>query len=249
MIEIPKKIHYCWFGDGVKSDLIKKCIDSWKYYMPDYDIIEWNEKNFVLDNIYAKEAYEQKKYAFVSDYARLKVIYEHGGIYLDTDVELIKSLESLLCKGGFIGFERSNTVTTGLGFAAEPGNELVKAMLYSYKNIRFNVDGENDQTPCPVRNTKVLVSYGLVLNNKKQKIGNMIIYPQEYFCPFDYDSGKLKITENTFSIHHYGYSWADDESKKVLALKRRVFKLVPKFCAQWIFNILNWGYRLRKKYE
>ena len=117
---IPKIIHYCWFGRGAKSDLMQKCISSWKMFMPNYKIIEWNEDNVDFKaNTYLEEAYELKKYAFMSDYVRLKVIYEYGGIYLDTDVELLKSLEPILKKGGFFSFEREQTIATGLGFAAE----------------------------------------------------------------------------------------------------------------------------------
>ena len=240
---IPKKIHYCWFGNGEKSELIKKCIASWEKYMPDYEIVEWNEKNFAIDNIYAKEAYELKMYAFVSDYARLKIIYEEGGIYLDTDVELIKSLEPLLKEGGILAFERKSTIATGLGFAAEAGNKIVKCMLSAYDSIHFVNNGIQDKTPCPVRNTDCLVKLGLKTDNTKQVIGNVWIYPQEYFCPIDYDSGKLRITENTYSIHHYGYSWADEKAKKILKIKRTIFKLFPRFCAQKIFDIVNHIYR------
>lgn len=249
MNEIPKKIHYCWFGRGEKSELIERCISSWKKYMPDYEIIEWNEDNFELDKFYVKEAYEEKKYAFVSDYVRLKVVYQEGGIYLDTDVELLKSLEPLLCEGGFIGFERYNTVTTGLGFAAKAKDEIIGKMLSIYDNLHFIVDGCMDQTPCPVRNTEVLILFGLLPDNKKQKVGDFIVYPKEYFCPLDYDSGKLNITDNTYSIHHYGYSWADAESLKILMIKRRIFKYFPRFCAQRIFDIVNYIYQWRKRYE
>ena len=248
---IPKKIHYCWFGRGKKSDLIKKCIKSWEKYMPDYEIIEWNEDNFEFENSYVKEAYKEKKYAFVSDYVRLKVVFQEGGIYLDTDVELIKSLEPLLCEGGFMGFERTNTVSTGLGFAAKPKDKIIEKMLSVYDNLHFilDEDGRIDQTPCPVRNTEALKSFGISLNNTKQKIGDIIIYPKEYFCPLDYDSGKLNITGNTYSIHHCGYSWADSESIKILMIKRKIFKFFPAFFAQKIFDIVNHVYRWGKRYE
>ena len=245
-MKIPKKIHYCWFGRGVKSELIIKCMASWRKYMPDYEIIEWNEDNFSFDNEYAREAYESKKYAFVSDYVRLKVIYEQGGIYLDTDVELIRNLEPLLQVGGFMGFERVNTVATGLGFAAPPKSPIVASLLSVYDNLHFIVNGKMDQTACPIRNTTVLLVNGLVANNTKQQIGDIIIYPRDYFCPLDYDSGRLKITSNTYTIHHYGYSWADKNARDILLLKRRIFKVCPRFCAQQIFNIVNYLYKLKK---
>ncbi len=244
---IPKKIHYCWFGNGEKSDLIKKCINSWKLFMPDYEIIEWNEKNFILDNRYAKEAYDAKCYAFVSDYARLKIIYEHGGIYLDTDVELIKSLEPLLVEGGHLGFEDNNHINTGLGFSAAAGDKTILEMLKAYENICFIKDGVYDKTPCPFRNTNSLVKLGLKCNNTKQKLDNITVYPKHFFCPMNYDTGILNITEDTYSIHHYGYSWADEEATEVLAFKRKVFKYCPNFCAQYIFNILNFFRRKIKR--
>lgn len=244
---VPKKIHYCWFGYSEKSDLIKKCIESWKKYMPDYEIIEWNEDNIILDNEYAIEALKEKKYAFVSDYVRLKVIYEYGGVYLDTDVELIKSLEPLLKKGGFIGFERAKTVTTGLGFAAPAHSSTVYEMMKEYEGIHFISKNGIDQMACPVRNTHALIRLGLETNNSKQVVGDFVVYPKDYFCPMNYDSGELNITENTYSIHHYGYSWANDNDKKILDYKHKVFKYCPKWCAQFVFNIINHFFLKRDK--
>ena len=241
---IPRIIHYCWFGKGPKSDLILKCIASWKLMMPDYEIVEWNEFNTVLDNDYAREAYELKKYAFVSDYVRLKVVYEYGGIYLDTDVEILKSLQPLLDEGGFIGFEHENTVTSGLGFAAPKHSIAVKAMLDAYKGLHF-IKGESfDLTPCPFRNTKSLEILGLIPNNSKQLVADIIVYPIEYFCPKDCDSGKIRITQNTYTIHHYGYSWADEKAKRVQRRKEFIFNIAPRFCAQFIFNIVNHLFKL-----
>lgn len=241
---IPKLIHYCWFGKGDKSPLILKCMKSWKRFMPDYEIIEWNEDNVVLDNEYAKEAFEVKKYAFVSDYVRLKVIYEYGGIYLDTDVEVLKSLEPLLKDGGYIGFEHENTVTSGGGFAATPHEPAVKAMLDAYMDIHFIKDGQMDLTPCPFRNTESLKKLGLIPNNKKQKIGGIIAYPISFFSPKDCDSGIITLTKDTYTIHHYGYSWADEKSREVQKRKEQIFKLCPRFCAQQVFNVVNHIYKL-----
>lgn len=246
---IPHKIHYCWFGKGPKSPLILKCIDSWKHFMPDYEIIEWNEDNIELNNAYANEAYNAKKYAFVSDYVRLKVVYEHGGIYLDTDVEILKNLQPLLDCGGFIGFEHTNTITSGLGFAAKKHSIAVKAMLDSYSDIHFYNNGKFDLTPCPFRNTQSLKKLGLIPNNTKQLVGDIIVYPKDYFCPKDCDSGKIKITPNSYTIHHYGYSWADEKSKKTQKRKELIFKIFPTFCAQMIFNIINHIYRLFENNE
>jgi len=153
--KIPKVIHYCWFGGNEKSKLIKKCIDSWKKYCPDYEIKEWNESNFDIEiNNYVKEAYEAKKWAFVSDYARLWIVYNYGGIYLDTDVELIKSLDNLLNYKAYFGSEDGKLINTGLGFGAIKDNEFVKKIKDDYEYIHFiKDDGTYDITPCPKRNT------------------------------------------------------------------------------------------------
>lgn len=237
---IPKVIHYCWFGRGAKSELMQKCIASWRKYMPDYEIIEWNEDNVDFNqNTYLKEAHKQKKYAFMSDYVRLKVIYENGGVYLDTDVELIKSLGAILERGGYFSFERKDTIATGLGFAAEAKDSIVKALLMEYENIHFIINDGYDNTPCPVRNTAALVKMGLIPNNTLQKIGACYIYPQEYFCPMNMDTGAINITANTHSIHHYSYSWADEYAKTVAKRKQAIFRVFPSFCAQRVFDIYN----------
>lgn len=151
---IPKTINYCWFGKGKKSKLFEKCINSWKKYMQDYEIKEWDEDNFdVNQNDYCREAYLNKKWAFVSDYARLKIIYDNGGIYLDTDVEIIKSLLPIIEKGGYLGIESSGKVATGLGFAARKNDKTIGKMLKDYDKIHFEKDGKFDLTPCPIRNT------------------------------------------------------------------------------------------------
>ena len=169
-MSIPKVIHYCWFGKGEMPKLAKKCIKSWKKYCPDYEIICWNEENFDLtQNRYMKEAYEAGKWAFVSDVARLIIIYENGGIYLDTDVELIKPIDDLLQSKGFMGFDEKGIVATGLGFGAEKGNEIVGEFLKDYNNIPFVLpDGSFDLTPCPDRNTETLKRLGMDTDNTNQ---------------------------------------------------------------------------------
>lgn len=219
---IPKVIHYCWFGGNEKSKLIKKCIRSWKKYCPDYEIKEWNENNFNINiNDYVKEAYQEKKWAFVTDYARLWIVYNYGGIYLDTDVELIKSLNSLLDNKAFFGSEDNQYIATGLGFGAEKKNELVKKMMDEYENIHFiKEDGSYDLLPCPQRNT-LSVKELLLANNFdtiiKSEYGT--IYPKEYFAPLDFYTRELKKTKNTYSIHWFDASWYDTEQKK--AYKKR----------------------------
>lgn len=208
---IPKVIHYCWFGNAPKNRLTKKCIKSWKKKCPGYDIIEWNERNFDLSQapLYVQQAYEKKKWAFVSDYARLKIVHDNGGVYLDTDVEVIKSFNNLLHFKSFFGFEDNKYVNTGIGFGSEKKNVLLNELLQQYENIQFiNCDSSLDLTPCPQRNTVVFVNHGLVLNGLTQEIdGNNIVLSSEYLCPINYETLKKNITSNTYSIHWFSASW------------------------------------------
>lgn len=219
---IPKTIHYCWFGGNPKPKSVIKCINSWKKYCPDYEIIEWNEDNYdISSNRYMKEAYEAKKWGFVPDYARVDIIFNHGGIYLDTDVQIIKNFDPLLNDSAFFGFEDDGDVrfhiALGLGFAAEKGNQLVKNIMDSYKDLSFsNPDGSLNLIPSPQLNTKVFVEKGFLLNNSKQKIDGIMVYPGDYFDPKNYYSGLLNITKNTYSIHHYDASWFEDDDRKKL---------------------------------
>ncbi|MCI6615531.1 glycosyltransferase [Ruminococcus sp.] len=202
---IPKKIHYCWFGRGEKPKLAKKCIASWKKYCPDYEIIEWNEDNFDINqNEYTKMCYDQKKYAFLTDYVRLIVVQKYGGIYFDTDVEVVRNFDDLLDNIAFFGFETNEYVNTGLGFGAEKENEIVKQMIREYDRL---LDGKNGMIGCPTLNTEALLKFGLVQNGEKQKVGNAIVFPQDYLNPYDDPTGKLSKTMNTYSIHWYGKSW------------------------------------------
>lgn len=244
-MSIPKVIHYCWFGKGKMPALSEKCIKSWKKYCPDYKIVCWSEDNFdVTENRYAREAYEAGKWAFVSDYVRLKVLYEQGGIYLDTDVELIKPLDPLIEENGFIGFEESGNLSTGLGFGCEKGNELVGAILKDYDDISFVLpDGTYDQTPCPDRNTKILIELGLDISVKDQIFMGMHILPEEYLSPINYYTGKKTITKNTYSIHHYCASWTSATSKRTIFVKRIIgVKLYEKLYGKFLhkFKWLEW---------
>lgn len=207
---IPKTIHYCWFGRGELSAKAKKCIQSWKKYCPDYEIIEWNEDNFdVHQNEYTKKVYAEKKYAFLSDYARLKIVYEQGGIYLDVDVELVKSLDDLLENDAYFGFETKEFINTGVGFGAKKGSIAVKTLLEEYNKL---LDGNKDVIGCPKLNTEGLIKLGLERNGQLQKISGCTVYPVDYFNPYDDPTGRLKKTENTHSIHWYAKSWLDKKS-------------------------------------
>jgi hypothetical protein len=238
-------IYYCWFGYGKLPKLAEKCINSWKKYCPDYKIVCINEDNFdVKQNRYAKEAYEAKKWAFVSDYARLKVLYENGGIYLDTDVEIIKPIDNLVNDGGYMGFDDNGIIATGLGFACEKNSALIGALLKDYDEIPFLLsDGSFDMTPCPDRNTATLIEMGLDIDNKDQVFMEIRMLPDDYLCPMKYYSGKKIITKNTYSIHHFCASWTSPTAKRTLLFKRVLgVKLYDKLYGKFLhkFNWLEW---------
>jgi len=244
-MSIPKVIHYCWFGKGKMPPLAEKCIASWKKHCPDYEIICHNEDNFdISENRYAKEAYDAGKWAFVSDYVRLKVLYENGGIYLDTDVEIIKPIDDLIKENGYMGFDDNGVISTGLGFACEKGNELVKILLADYDDISFvRPDGSFDITPCPDRNTKTMVKLGLDLDKKNQIFMGIHMLPEDYLCPMKYYTGKKLITENTYSIHHFCASWTSATAKRTLFVKRIIgVKLYDKLYGKFLhkFKWLEW---------
>lgn len=239
---IPKKIHYCWFGGKPLSKDAHRCIDSWKKYCPDYEIIRWDESNYdVTKNKYMMEAYNQKKWAFVSDYARLDVVYSEGGLYLDTDVELIKNIDVFFAEDGFMGFEDGKHVSPGLCTAAKKHHPTIKEMMdeiYSNRSF-FKEDGTIDDTPSPSGNTAFLLKRGLVQNNQKQTVAGITIFPKDYFCPMDYKTGKLTKTENTYAIHWFSGSWqtphqkamhtvekilGENRYKKLVDIKNRIFK-------------------------
>ena len=216
---IPKKIHYCWFGGKPLNKLGRKCLKSWKKYFPDYEIIEWNESNFDFNCCqYVKEAYEAKKWAFVSDYARYKILYEQGGIYFDTDVEVLKSFDDILEKGAFMGCENTDyksiiAVNPGLGCATEPGLDFCREILEDYEKSTFlKEDGSLNLYTIVERTTELLKKYGLKEITEIQKIAGINIYPAEYFSPIDMRNGKLNTTKNTYSIHWYSASWEDKYS-------------------------------------
>ena len=206
---IPKKIHYCWFGRGEKPELAVKCIESWKKYLPDYELKEWNEDNFdISQNQYVCEAYENRKFAFVTDYVRLYAIYTEGGIYMDTDVEVVGSYNQFLHHHAFSGFETDGNVPTGM-MAAEKGSVWAKELLDQYQERVFvQSDGSFDMTT----NTTVITNYmlrkGLMLNNQYQDFpGLCTMYPADFFCPKDHRTGKIRCTKNTVCIHHFAGSW------------------------------------------
>lgn len=224
--EIPKVIHYCWFGRGPKPEIVLKCIKSWKEHLQDYQIIEWNEDNFPIDsNSYVSEAYKTKKFAFVSDYVRVYALYHYGGIYLDTDVEVFKSFNDLLHHESFWGFEQENYIATST-IGAKKGNELIKLFLDSYKNNQFiKDDGSFNELTNVAIITKILKTKGFKMDGEYQEIENLgTFYPQTYFSPYDYINCRKFVTEKTYAIHYFYKSWLPPKEKiksnlKIIASK------------------------------
>ena len=215
---IPKIIHYCWFGGKPLPEMAEKCIASWEKYNPGYQIIRWDENNFDLEcDFFPKEAYLAGRWAFVSDYARLKIVYENGGIYLDTDVEVIKSFDELLDYRCFLGAETDGYIATGLGFGAEKGNVVIKKMFEAYSGKHFKIgEGVFKDTPCPEINTPPLIKLGYSYNDAEiWSIPEVTVFPPEYFCPIDYLTGETRITPKTFSIHHFSASWISDQDAAI----------------------------------
>ncbi len=213
---IPKKIHYCWFGGNPLNDLAIKCIESWKKYCPDYEIIEWNESNFDINcNEYVKEAYEAKRWAFVTDYVRLYALYNYGGIYMDTDAELLKNIDCFLTKPAFSGFENNKELSTAI-MGAECGNKWIELLLDDYNGRHFlNPDGSYDITTNVVTITRLTAeNYEVTLDNTFTEIdGAVTFYPSDYFSPKDWLTGQIDLTENAYCIHHFNASWYTEKER------------------------------------
>lgn len=246
-------IHYCWFGHSSLGRREIACIDSWRSFLPNYSIKEWNESNFdVACCSYVKEAYAAKKWAFVSDYARFRVLYEYGGLYFDTDVELIKPLDDIVNKGPFMGLERDATssigvsVNPGLGLAANPGLDLYRTVLESYEHDHFqNGDGSFNYRTVVERVTAILKEMGLEDRPGIQVVDGVYFYPSEYFNPIDLETGELHITTNTKSIHHYSASWQPESLRKVGVLKQVIGTHCP-FLPPKLRSGLVWAFYLLK---
>ncbi len=226
MSKIPKIIHYCWFSDDLDDsfpELVQKCVSSWKEKLPEYKIKRWNTQNFDVNICqYTKEAYAARKYAFVSDYVRLYALYLEGGIYLDVDVEVIKSFDNLLNEHGFTCFENNHSVTTCI-FGSEKGNPLFKEFIEYYTNRAFILsNGEYDLTPNPVPITQTCMEKGLILNGKTQFLENIAIYSKDYFCPYNRAAEELNITENTYCIHYFNGAWITDKKKDIISKRKKV---------------------------
>lgn len=203
------------------TKLGERCLKSWKKYCPDYEIIRWDENNFDINsNLYCKQAYEAKKYAFVSDYIRLWAMVNHGGIYMDTDVEVIKPLDGFLEHKAFSGFENSTQIPTGI-MACEKNFPLFSELLSDYANRSFIMEnGEFNRTTNVKYITDKSLGKGLVANNSLQDIENFVLYPNDYFCPIDTQTSKLRLTVNTHTIHHFEASWYTPKQKFMRTCKK-----------------------------
>lgn len=227
---IPRTIHYCWFGRNPLPDSAKRYIASWQMHFPEYEVKEWNEDNFDVNSIpYTHDAYEAGKYAFVSDYARFWILYHHGGLYFDTDVEVICPMDDIVAKGAFMGFELDNvrsaspilSINPGLGLGAEKGNAIYAEILKGFEQLDFYLpDGNRNPFTMIPMVTKIMQEQGLVLKDEIQTIDGITIYPNEYFNPFDDITGLLRKTPNTRSIHWYAKTWADNNHPWLVAIKR-----------------------------
>lgn len=230
---IPKTIHYCWFGKKDLPPEAKRCIASWKKMCPDYEIIRWDESNFdVNQHPFIKAAYEAKKWAFVSDYARLKVVYDNGGIYLDTDVELRKNLDSLREHGCYIGIQQNEFLcNTGLGFGATKSNPVVLKMLKSYDDLTFS-ESRTLELACPRLNNEVIRSYGTIKRDEITSFKEVTVYPPKYFDPY---GGENLLCAETYSIHHYAASWTSESNQ----FKRKIARWIGQDNIIWIKSLLK----------
>lgn len=253
-----KVIHYCWFGHSPLDEKAKKCIESWKRYCPDYQIIQWNEDNYDVNKcIYIREAYEKKKWAFVSDYARFDVLYQHGGIYFDTDVELIRPIDDIVVAGPFMGFEKNTfagdekscyAVNPGLGIGADKNMSLVKTVLDAYSERHFiREDGTIEQYTIVQFVTDILIKNGLKSNNRKQIVQDFSIYPADYFCPLNYETGILNITKNTRSIHHYSATWQNKSEKIIHRIGQQIGRVLGAKCGYYMEMIIGTPYQIIQK--
>lgn len=246
---IPKIIHYCWFGRNPLPASAQKCIASWRKFLPDYEIKEWNEDNFDVNSIpYTKQAYEARKYAFVSDYARFWILYHEGGLYFDTDVEIVAPLDEIVARGPFMGIEKNAwldgkpMVAPGLGLGVEAGHPFYEMMLKVYSRQNYlNADGSIDMTTIVTYTTRELYAHGMKPSEDIQQVDGIWIYPADYFCPMDSTTGITTLSERTVTIHHYDCSWMDHNtvSFRLHQLKNVLYRLIGQRNAQLINQILH----------
>lgn len=247
---IPKKIHYCWFGGNPLPDNVKAMIATWRSHCPDYEIVEWNESNFDIGkNSYCREAYATHKWAFVSDYVRLQVLYEYGGIYMDTDVEVVRSFDTLLSHEAFLCFETDSAVSIGT-FGIEPHHVLVRDLLKWYDVMHYVPPEQGGIVVTNLHNvTQVLHDrYGLQLNGKQQILGqDIVVYPMEYFIAKIYQLGWICATEDTYAIHHYTASWISSQERERAQIYSRYLKSAVKGMLPFLFKYASFRTAYKQK--
>ena len=252
-MSIPKIIHYCWFGDKELPNSAKRCINSWRKKCPGFIIKKWSENNIDFSiNRYTRQAYEMKAWGFVPDYLRLWIIYNYGGIYLDTDVQVVKDLSPLCDHSAFAGLETPNHVALGLGFGAESKNQIIFEHMELYEKLSFiKEDGGFNKTPSPHYTTELFKKHGFQQgNNQIQYLDYITIYPTEYFCPKDFETGITKITKNTYSIHHFDASWyteleQQEKIKRWRTAKKDYWKHFPNRVGRKILGAEKYNYLKR----
>lgn len=225
---IPKIIHYCWFGGKEKPDIVQRCIQSWHDVLVEYELVEWNEKTFdISSNPYVEEAYQSGKFAFVSDYVRVYALYHKGGIYVDTDVEVFKRFDDLLHHESFWGFEQENYVATST-IGSKAGNKLIEQFLDSYEGKRFiKEDGSYDEWTNVAQISGILEGLGLKLNGEYQEIEEIgAFYPQDYFSPYDYINCRNYTGNNTYTMHYFYKSWLPPKARFKSHVKLAAAKVI-----------------------
>ncbi len=223
-----KTLHFFWFGGAEKSGLIENCIASWKKYLPDFEIKEWNENNFdVRQNKYISEAYDNRRFAFVSDFARFQILERYGGLYFDTDVELLADIHDLLELDGFACRETEKYVAPGLVlWVKEPHNPVMSEMLKKYENLSFiNEDGTQNLVTVCVYFTEILKRFGLEDGDSTMRCGDFTVFSKEYFCPLDDLTGVMTKTKNTRAVHLYAKTWMDKSAQRRNRITRVLHRL------------------------
>ncbi len=242
---IPKALHYCWFGENAVSQMEQECIASWQRQCPDYEIKLWSENNYDLSKtpLYVQQAYEAKKYAFVSDYARLDVVYTHGGVYLDTDVELYRGLDGLLKYKSFFAFESLNLIATGLGFGSVAANPALRGLLDVYSGLTFlDGDGAMNVISCPEYHTDFFRNLGITINNALQLFDDMLFLPSDYFCPRNQRNKLYELTGNTIADHKFNVSWFESDARSEwISECREMESINARLKADWKRSVLGDG--------
>ncbi|MCI8613912.1 MAG: glycosyl transferase [Lachnospiraceae bacterium] len=234
---IPKIIHFCWLSGDEYPDLIKKCINSWKEKLPDYEIICWDLNRFDINKYrYTKEAFAEKKYAFASDYIRLHALYTMGGIYLDSDIEVIKSFDQLLSLKAFTCFQKMSMTLSPWIIGSEKTNPIIKEFLDYYKDRSFyDKEGKMILTPNPYPFTKICKSHGLLLKDEMQELDEITVFPHDYFCPYNPSDGELKITEHTYAIHYFNAEWMNESQKRRRQRKQNITQKYGRYAGLTVY--------------